>query len=141
MPLQFQLYMQVNPGSVHDYLYVGVSRETNRIISICGEHIWITEREDNLFDEADYVLTSRYFSFDLSKLDDLVEAYTGYREYKIMTYFSEEKHSVLTYHSATNECAKDYDIFCGYPDKRAEQLAENIYPFMQAAKNAAFLVD
>ena len=74
MLIGFQLYMQVNPDTVHYYPYVGVSSESSRLINICEAHIEISERDDNFFHEPDYLPTSRSFEFDLSNLDQLVKA-------------------------------------------------------------------
>ena len=141
MPIGFQLYMQVNHDTVHYYPYVGVNNETSRIINICEANIEISERDDNLFHEPDYLPTSRSFEFDLVNLDQLVKAYIGPLDYRIIVRFNEYQHITLTYHSPTNEAPKDYDIFSGYPDKRALQLIKDIYPLMEAVKQTVLLVE
>ncbi len=141
MPLEFQLYMQVNPDAGHYYPYVGVSKQTSRIINISSTHMDISEAADNLFHEPDYLLTSRSFEFDLEHFDHLIHTYIGNHEYRIIVRFNKHKHATLTYHSPTNESAKDYDIFLGYPEKRAVQLIADIYPIMQKVKEFVLSTD
>ena len=137
MLLNFYLYRLVNLDSMHHYTYVGVSNLTSRIISIHEAGIEIAERAETLFFETDYAKTSHTLHCDLGKIDKLVKAYIGPLEYGMLVRFNEEQHITLTYHSPTNERAKDYDIFLGYPDSRAEQLIEKIYPFMEILKESA----
>jgi hypothetical protein len=130
----FDLYMLHNPDSPHGYPYVGVGAGSNRIINICEEHIHILDTADTLFFETDYLPTYRSFELDTDMLSRLVNTYTGQQEYNIITRFNEEKHITLTYHSPTNEGPKDYDIFTGYPDHRAQKLVEDVYPIMEAVR-------
>ena len=74
--------------------------------------------------------------FDLALLDSLVKNYIGPLDYNILTRFNEEKHITLTYHSPTNEGPKDYDIYSGYPNERAIQLIEAVYPMMQKLRES-----
>ncbi len=138
MEVIFDIYMLHNPDSPHGYPYVGISAQSNRIINICEEHIHILDTTDTLFFESDYLPTYRSFTMDLEKLDTLVNAYTGQDSYRIITRFNEEKHITLTYHSPTNESPKDYDIFIGYPEKRAIQLIADIYPLMESVVNTVY---
>ncbi|MES2003127.1 MAG: hypothetical protein V4450_01300 [Bacteroidota bacterium] len=57
---------------------------------------------------------------DIDLLDQLVENYTGRSEYALLTRFTTDKQMTLTYHAPTNERAKDYDLYIGYPDHKAE---------------------
>lgn len=135
----FNLYMLHNPDSPHGYPYVGINADSKRIINICEEHIHILDAADTLFFETDYLPTYRSFELDMDLLDKLVNTYTGQQEYNIITRFDEAKHITLTYHSPTNEGPKDYDIFIGYPEKRAQQLVKDIYPMMVAIKEIVYI--
>lgn len=141
MFLNFYLYRLANVDSMHHYTHVGVSNLTSRIISIHEAGIEISERAETLFFEPDYSKTSFTLRCDLGKIDSLVKAYIGPLEYGILVRFNEEKHITLTYHSPTNERAKDYDIFLGYPDSRAEQLIKDIYPMMEILKESVLKHD
>jgi len=138
MPTSFQLHILLNTNSPNAYPYVAISPTTTRIINICEEHISILDPIDSYFLESDYLPTSRSISFNLELLDKLVENYTGQQEYNIITRFTPEKHITLRYHSPTNEGPKDYDIYLGYPDKRAEKLVEDVYGMMDTIKQIAF---
>jgi hypothetical protein len=138
MSVQFDLYMLHNPDSPHGYPYVAISPHSNRIVNICEEHIHILDTADTLFFETDYLPTYRSFELDNGLLSTLVNSYTGQQEYNIITRFNEAKHITLTYHSPTNEGPKDYDIFIGYPEKRAQKLVEDVYPMMQAIREIVF---
>lgn len=127
-----------NPESPHGYPYVGISANSHRIINICEEHIHILDTVDTFFFESDYLPTYRSFELDMKKLDTMVTAYTGQDFYHIITRFNKEKHITLTYHSPTNESPKDYDIFIGYPEKRAVKLIEDIYPLMESVLNTVY---
>ncbi|MES2005326.1 MAG: hypothetical protein V4450_12475 [Bacteroidota bacterium] len=131
MPVVFDLYMLHNTDSPHGYPYVGISADSKRIINICEEHIHILDTADTLFFESDYLPTYRSFELNLTTLDRLVNAYTGQESYRIIVRFNEVRHITLTYHSPTNEAPKDYDIFIGYPEKRAVQLIEDVYPLLK----------
>lgn len=133
--------MLVNPDAAYSHPYVAISNSTSRIIHICEAHIEIMDASDSHYFEGNYMPTSRSITFNLDLLDELIKNYTGQETYKIITRFTEEKHSTLTYHSPTNEAPKDYDIFVGYPDERTEVLVEEIYPLMFAAKEAALHAD
>jgi hypothetical protein len=134
MPILFHLYMQLNSDAAHSYQYVGVSSETGRIISINTKQADISESADTLFHEGDYMPTSRSFHFDLSLFDELIKNYIGPLDYSILIRFNKHKHVTLTYHSPTNERPKDYDIFLGYPEKRAIKLIADIYPMIEGIK-------
>jgi hypothetical protein len=141
MPISFQLYMLVNTDLPHNYPYAAVSPATHKIMIICDEHIAILDPVDTYFVESDYMPTSRSISFDLEMLDNIVANYIGPHEYNIITRFTPEKHITLRYHSPTNEGPKDYDIYLGYPDKRAVKAVEEIYAIMEATKQLALAVD
>ena len=134
MPISFQLYLLVNKDAVSHYPYAATSTATNRLMFISEEDVLIIDPSDALFFETDYVPVSRSFEFDLEGLDILVKKYIGPLEYNIITRFNEEKHITLTYHSPNNEGPKDYDIFTGYPEKRAQKLVEDIYLLMEGVK-------
>ncbi len=131
MPLHFQLYLLINPDAPIRYPYVAISNETKRIIFISEEQVTILDPADILFFESDYQLLTHSFAFDLILLDTLVKNYIGPLDYSILTRFNEDKHITLTYHAPTNEAPKDYDIYLGYPNERALQLIERIYPMME----------
>src|SRR5882757_9415446 len=134
MPIFFHLYLLVNKDAVSHYPYAATSTATDRLIFISEEDVLIIDPSDALFFETDYLPTSRSFEFDLEGLDTLVKKYIGPLEYNIITRFNEEKHITLTYHSPNNEGPKDYDIFTGYPEKRARKLVQDVYPLMEAIK-------
>lgn len=141
MPIVFQLYLLVNKDAVHKYPYAATSEGTNRLIFISEEDVLIIDPSDALFFETDYIPTSRTFEFDLEELDRLVKNYIGPLEYNIITRFIEEKHITLTYHSPNNEGPKDYDIFTGYPEPRAQKLVAEVYPLMEAVKETMLTAD
>lgn len=138
MLISFRLYLLVNKDGASLYPYAATSSETNRLVFISEEDVLIIDPSDALFFETDYLPTSRSFEFDLDGLDILVKKYIGPLEYNIITRFNEEKHITLTYHSPNNEGPKDYDIFTGYPEKRAQKLVEDVYPLMEAIKETVF---
>jgi hypothetical protein len=140
MPTDFRLHMLVNTYSPHAYPYVAMNPASNRIINICEEHISIVDPIDSYFLENDYLPTSRTIVFDQQLLDTLVANYIGPHEYNIITRFTPEKHITLRYHSPTNEAPKDYDIYLGYPDARAEKLVEIVYEMMRELKRSALEV-
>jgi hypothetical protein len=132
--------MLVNTHSPHGYPYVAINPATRPIINISEEHISIVDPIDSYYLEDDYMPTSRSVEFDLERLDKLVADYIGPHEYNIITRFIPEKHTTLRYHSPTNESPKDYDIYLGYPDERAEKLVETVYEMMKTLKEMAFEV-
>ncbi len=134
----FQLYLLINEDAVIRYPYVAISPEVKRVLFISEQQVNLLDPSDLIFFESDYLPTSRFVQFDLLLLDTLVQTYTGQQEYSIITRFTAEKHITLTYHSPTNERPKEYDIFTGYPDARAEKLVEEIYPLMNAVKEMVF---
>ncbi|MCW3088466.1 MAG: hypothetical protein JWQ78_1852 [Sediminibacterium sp.] len=136
MPAPFQLFMLVNAHTPHSYPYVAINPAIGRIINICEEHIAIVDPLESYYVEKDYMPTSRTLAFDLELLDKMVADYIGPHEYNIVTRFTPEKHTTLRYHSPTNEGPKDYDIYLGYPDQRAEKLVEEVYLMMEEAKVA-----
>ncbi|MDB5211719.1 MAG: hypothetical protein JWQ30_2546 [Sediminibacterium sp.] len=138
MPISFRLYLLVNKDAASSYPYAATSEGTNRLVFISEEDVLIIDPSDALFFETDYLPTSRSFEFDLENLDSLVKNYIGPLEYNIITRFNEEKHITLTYHSPNNEGPKDYDIFTGYPEKRAQKLVEEVYPLMETIKESVF---
>lgn len=138
MQISFQLYLLVNKDSPVPYPYAATSQHTKRLMFISENDIVIIDPEDALFFETDYLSTSRSFEFDMENLDMLVKKYIGPLDYKIITRFNEEKHITLTYHSPTNEAPKDYDIYIGYPEARAQKLIEDLYPLMEAIKRTVF---
>lgn len=135
MSTSFRLYMLVNTDTPAPYPYVAIDPATSRIINICEEHISLVDPVDSYYLESDYVPTSRSVSFDIALLDSLVADYIGPHEYNIITRFTPEKHITLRYHSPTNEAPKDYDIYVGYPDSRAEKLVEEVYGMMELLKH------
>ena len=139
MPVSFQLYLLVNNDALMRYPYVAVSEGIERIIFISEEQLVIIHPEDAVFFETDYITTSRSFEFDLEAFDVLIKNYIGPLEYNIIIRFNEEKHITLTYHSPTNEGPKDYDIFTGYPEKRARKLVEDVYPIIESIKEIVFM--
>jgi len=140
MEKMFQLYLQVNAGSLHPYPYAALSADTDRLIHFSDENIAIAKSEESWFIEMDYVPTSRFFPFPLDMLDQWVEEYTGQREYMLVARFTEHRHVTLTYHSPTNEGPKDYHIFEGYPDPRAEELIGRIYSLLEDARRMVWNV-
>ena len=136
MPVLFQLYLLINPDAPVRYPYMAISKETHRIIFISEEQVNILDPSDILFFETDYLPVARSMEFDLALLDSLVKNYIGPLDYNILTRFNEEKHITLTYHSPTNEGPKDYDIYSGYPNERALQLIEAVYPMMQKLRES-----
>ncbi len=138
MSISFQLYLLVNKDAVSHYPYAATSSGTNRLMFISEEDVLIIDPSDALFFETDYVPLSRSFEFDLEGLDTLIKKYIGPLEYNIITRFNEEKHITLTYHSPNNEGPKDYDIFTGYPEKRAQKLVEDVYVLMEKVKEAVY---
>ncbi len=138
MLLEFSVYRQVNSDSLHQFPFVGVSRLTSRIINIHEQCIWISEGSDTLFFEPDYRPSLKKIRCNLSQIDELVKAYIGPNDFGIVVRFNEEKHITLTYQSPTNERSKDYDIFIGYPDERAQELIEKLYPLMEGLKESVF---
>ncbi len=138
MLITFRLYLLVNKDTLLVYPYAATSAMDSRLIFISEEDVLIIDPSDALFFETDYLPTSRSFEFDLDALDILVKKYIGPLDYNIITRFTEEKHITLTYHSPTNEAPKDYDIYIGYPDARAEKLVETIYPLMESIKQTVF---
>jgi hypothetical protein len=131
----WQLYIKHNTESAHPFLYTAAQPGNNRIISISEEYLSIAEKTDTLFFENDYLLTSRSLAFDLSLIDEPVRRYIHMQDYSLLAHFVEYKHMVLRYHSPTNEGPKDYDIFLGYPEPRAIQLIEEIYPTLEIFRN------
>ncbi len=138
MPVIFRLYFLPLTDTHPRYPYVGISGETKRVLFIAEEQVHLLDPEDILFFPEDYQLTSRTVTLDLSSLDQWVKEYTGQTDYRLLTRFTEEKHITLTYHSPVNEGPKDYDIYIGYPEPRAEALVEKIYPLMLSVKDAVF---
>ncbi len=138
MPVEFQLYLLLHPDAHPQYPYVAISDETQRVLFIAEEQTNLLDPSDIVFFLEDYQLTSRTISLDLSQLDEWVTTYTGQTVYRLLTRFTEEKHITLTYHAPTNEGPKDYDIYLGYPDPRAEALVAKIYPVMLAIKESVF---
>ena len=138
MHIEFQLYLLVNKDSPVPYPYAATSSYTKRLMFISEHDILVIDPEDALFFETDYLSTSRTFEFDMENLDRLVKNYIGPLDYNIITRFNEEKHITLTYHSPTNEAPKDYDIYTGYPEARAQKLVEDLYPLMEAIKQTVF---
>ena len=136
MPVLFQLYLLINPDAPVRYPYMAISKETHRIIFISEEQVNILDPSDILFFETDYLPVARSMEFDLALLDSLVKNYIGPLDYNILTRFNEEKHITLTYHSPTNEGPKDYDIYSGYPNERALQLIDAVYPMMQKLRES-----
>lgn len=134
----FRLYLLLQPDAHPRYPYVAISDETSRVLFIAEEQIHLLDPAEILFFPEDYQLTSRTLTVDLSQLDAWISGYTGQTEYRLLTRFTEEKHITLTYHSPTNEGPKDYDIYIGYPDIRAEALVTKIYPLMQEIKQSVF---
>lgn len=132
--------MLVNNPSPHSYPYVAINPAITRILNISEEHISIVDPIDSYYLEDDYMPTSRSIGLDLERLDQLVASYIGPHEYNIITRFTPEKHITLRYHSPTNESPKDYDIYLGYPDERAEKLVETVYAIMKTLKEMAFEV-
>lgn len=135
---QWQLYMKHNDESAYPFLYVAMQSGNNRIIGIGEEHLSIADKNDTLFFENDYLLTSRTLQFNIAWIDEKVRAYTHLPDYSLLVHFVEYKHIVLRYHSPTNEGPKDYDIFLGYPEPRAIRLIEEIYPVLEAFRNEVF---
>jgi hypothetical protein len=138
MSVTFQLYLLLHPDTHPQYPYVAISEETKRILLIAEEQIHLLDPEEILFFQEDYQLTSRTLQVDLSLLDAWISDYTGQTEYRLLTRFTEEKHITLTYHAPTNEGPKDYDIYMGYPETRAENLVTKIYPLMLEIKQSVF---
>ena len=136
MPILFQLYLLINPDAPIRYPYVAICKQTHRIIFISEEQVTILDPSDILFFETDYLPVARSMEFDLALLDSLVKNYIGPLDYNILTRFNEEKHITLTYHSPTNEGPKDYDIYSGYPNERALQLIDAVYPMMQKLRKS-----
>ena len=130
MPVLFQLYLLINPDAPVRYPYVAISKQTHRIILISEEQVNILDPAEILFFETDYLPVTHTLEFDLTLLDTLVKNYIGPLDYNILTRFTKEKHITLTYHSPTNEAPKDYDIYIGYPDDRAQKLVETVYPMI-----------
>lgn len=130
--MQFRLYLLAATDGESLYPYVGVSDTTNRILQIAENHIKILAYEDADFFETDYLLTSRFVEFDLALLDKLVVEYIHIPEYSILILLNEYKHIVLNYLSPNNESRKDYDIFDGYPEPRAQKLVDAVYPMVLA---------
>ncbi len=128
--MDFQLHLLINTGEEPQYPYVATCAETSRIIVLCEEYIGIIEREDTIFFENDYLLLSRSVTLDLALIDGWVKAYTQQDEYSLLARFGPEKHITLTYHSPTNEARKSYDIFENYPEQRARDLVNKLYPLM-----------
>lgn len=126
----FQLHLLINTGDDPQYPYVATCAETSRIIVLCDDHIGIVEREDTVFFENDYMPVSRSFTLELGMIDEWIKAYTNQAEYSLLTRFGPEKHITLTYHSPTNEAPKSYDIFENYPEERARELVQKLYPVM-----------
>jgi hypothetical protein len=104
---------------------------------ISEEALVIMNPEDALYFETDYIATSRSVEADLGQIDNLVHRYIGPFEFNIITRFDENKHITLTYHSPTNESAKDYDIYESYPEARAQQLVKDLYPIMGSIRDLA----
>ncbi|MES2332265.1 MAG: hypothetical protein V4539_21835 [Bacteroidota bacterium] len=141
MLLSFHLYLLVNDEALMRYPYVAASPGISRLIFISEEQVLIINAEDAVFFETDYMTTSRSFEFNLEAFDVLIKNYIGPLEYNIITRFNEEKHITLTYHSPNNEGPKDYDIFTGYPEKRAQKLVEEVYPLMERIKEIVLTAD
>jgi hypothetical protein len=139
--MNFQLHLLIRTDGVPGYPYVGTSAETNRILLICDEHIYLLPKEESAYFENEYLPTSRFIELDLPLIDQLVQNYTGQQEYWLLTRFGTRKHLTLTYHSPTNEGPKNYDIFATYPDERARQLVKDIYPMMVAVKKSVDKLD
>ena len=131
MSIHFQLYLLINPDAPVRYPYVAISKETERVIFISQEQVNILDPAEILFFETDYIPLSRSFEFDLGILDLLVTNYIGPLDYSILIRFNEDRHITLTYHSPTNEAPKDYDIYEGYPNKRAIELIGSVYPMIE----------
>lgn len=126
--MQFRLYLLAATDGESLYPYVAVSDDTHRILQVADSHIKILSREDADFFEVDYLLTSRTIHFDLEAMDKMVVEYIHIADYSILIFLNEYKHIVLNYLSPNNESRKDYDIFDGYPEPRAQQLVEAIHP-------------
>ncbi len=131
MPVLFQLYLLINPDAPVRYPYVAISKQTQRIILISEQQVNILDPAEILFFESDYLPVTQTLEFDLELLDTLIQNYIGPLDYNMLTRFTKEKHITLTYHSPTNEAPKDYDIYIGYPDDRAQELVERVYPMIQ----------
>ena len=133
--------MRINPEGPNVYPYTAIADDTERLINISEERIEVIDRHASVFFEEDYLPTSRFIEFDLDQLDQMVHQYIGPFEYDILVYFNEEKHTVLTYHSPTNEAPKSYDIFDGYPEPRARKLVTELQPVFVALREAAEIAD
>ena len=133
--------ISINPDNSAAYPYVGIAAETDRILNIAATGVEIISKAESAFFEEDYLPTSRSVDLDMDRIDALVHTYIGPFDYRILVYFNEHKHIVLTYHSPTNEAPKDYDIFDGYPEPRARQLVDTLYPIFLSIRDEVELLD
>lgn len=133
----FQLHLLVNSEAVLQFPYAGLAAETHRVLFVSEEAIVLINPADALYFESDYIPTSRQVEVDIQWIDHLVRQYIGPFEFNIIVRFDENRHITLTYHSPTNESAKDYDIYESYPEPRARQLVKDLYPIMEAIRDQA----
>lgn len=139
--MEFRLMIAVTEQSGPFYPYVAVSEQTDRLINISTDRIEILKREDAAYFEEDYMSTSRCLEVDLAEIDRLVKDYIGPFEFRMLVNLNEHKHMVLTYHSPTNEAPKDYDIFDGYPEKRARDLVDTLFPVFVKMRDEAEIIE
>lgn len=133
----FQLHLLVNSEAVLRFPYAGTAAGTQRVLFISEEAIVLINPADALYFESDYIATSREVEADIDMIDNLVRNYIGPFEFNIIARFDENKHITLTYHSPTNESAKDYDIYESYPEPRARKLVKDLYPIMETIRDQA----
>lgn len=136
--MRFNLYQLNNIDAPQKYPYVAIHPGKAYILFIAEEQVHLLDPSEILFFPEDYVVTGHSVELDLERVSRAIRDYTGQKEFRLLLRFNEEKHCTITYHSPTNESAKDYDIFIGYPDPRAEQLIAAIYPLFTLIRDAVF---
>lgn len=136
--MHFNLYQLSNADAPQKYPYVATNPEVPDILFIAEEQMHLLDPSEILFFPEDYAATGRSIELDLESLNKAIFDYTGQKTYRLLLRFNDEQHCTITYHAPTNESAKDYDIFMGYPDPRAEQLIREIYPMFELIREIVF---
>lgn len=136
--MHFNLYRLINADAPQKYPYVATNPGVPEILFMAAEQMHLLDPSEILFFPEDYTATGQTIELDLERLNNALFAYTGQKVYRLLLQFTDERHCTITYHAPTNESAKDYDIFMGYPDPRAEQLIREIYPMFESIRDMVF---
>jgi hypothetical protein len=87
------------------YSYISICKDIERSLFISSDHLLVEciHQNDQSYFYKHYVATSRFFEFDIEKLDAMVESIIGQRDYGLTAYFNEEKELVIAYRKREND--------------------------------------